>query len=100
MDTIVKAEYYEKNNDFKNALNIYFNIIRFNPNEPFVLNKIGMCFFNLENFEMAIKNFEKILPLLKQPIPDLLNNIGCLLYSSSLDTSAIYSKLIFTFDIS
>lgn len=76
MDNLLKAEYYEKNNDFKNALNIYFNIIKINPNEPSILNKIGMCFFSLEKYEMAIKNFEKILPLLNKPIPDLLNNIG------------------------
>lgn len=67
------AETYENNNDFKNALNIY---IRMKSNEPNILNKIGMCYFGLNNYEMAIKSFEKILPLLNQPIPDLLNNIG------------------------
>lgn len=73
---LLKGEFYEQNNDYKNALYIYFNIIKINPNEPLLLNKIGMCFFNLGNYEMAIKNFEKILPLINKPIPDLLNNIG------------------------
>ena len=74
MEKMLKlAETYEYNNDFKNALGVY---IRIQSNEPHILNKIGMCYFRLNKFEMAIKNFEKILPLLKNPIPDLLNNIG------------------------
>ncbi len=67
------AEKYENNNDFKSALNIY---IKMTPYQPHILNKIGMCYFNLNKYETAIKSFEKILPLLNNPIPDLLNNIG------------------------
>jgi ADP-heptose:LPS heptosyltransferase len=67
------AENYENNNNFKGALGIY---IKMKSTKPYILNKIGMCYFNLDKYEMAIKNFEKILPLLNHPIPDLLNNIG------------------------
>ncbi len=77
MDSKIKiAEDYETIGDFKNALNIYLNVLIKKPNEPFLLNKIGMCYFGLNKYDMAIKNFEKILPLLNKPIPDLLNNIG------------------------
>lgn len=77
MDSLLqKAEMYETSGDFKNALNIYFNFLKKNPNELFIINKIGMCYCYLDKFDMAIKNFEKILPLLNKPIPDLLNNIG------------------------
>jgi ADP-heptose:LPS heptosyltransferase len=74
MEKMLKlAESYESNNYFKGALSVY---LKMKSNEPIILNKIGMCYFNLNNFEMAIRNFEKILPLLITPIPDLLNNIG------------------------
>jgi tetratricopeptide (TPR) repeat protein len=73
---ILQAENYELNQDYKKAINCYYEILKYNKNDLNTLNKIGSCFFNLGNYEMAIKNFEKILPLLNQPIPDLLNNIG------------------------
>jgi tetratricopeptide (TPR) repeat protein len=73
---LLKAESYENNNEYKDAIRCYFDILKYNQTNPNILNKIGMCFFNLGNYELAIKNFEKILPLLKNPIPDLLNNIG------------------------
>ncbi len=77
MENLLKqAEIHERNGDYKNAMNNYFNILKIQPNDPLTLNKIGMCYFNLNKYEMAIKNFEKILPLLNKPIPDLLNNIG------------------------
>jgi tetratricopeptide (TPR) repeat protein len=73
---LIQAENYELNQDYKKAINCYYEILKYNKNDLNTLNKIGMCFFNLGNFEMAIKNFEKILPQLNQPIPDLLTNIG------------------------
>ena len=77
MDKLLKkAEKYENNNQHKEAIKYYYDILKYNQNVPSILNKIGMCFFNLGNYELAIKNFEKILPLLNKPIPDLFNNIG------------------------
>ena len=73
---IIEAEKYELNQDYKKAINCYYEILKYNKNDLNTLNKIGTCFFNLGNYEMAIKTFEKILPLLNQPIPDLLANIG------------------------
>ena len=73
---ILEAEKYELNQDYKKALNCYYEILKYSNNDLNTLNKIGTCFFNLGNYKMSIKTFEKILPLLNQPIPDLLNNIG------------------------
>ena len=73
---ILQAENYELNQDYKKAINCYYEILKYNQHNLDIINKIGMCFFNLGNYEMAIKNFEKILPLLNQPIPDLFTNIG------------------------
>ena len=69
------ADIYKKQNKYKEALSkCYLQLQTIIPNDYILLNEIGTCYYNLQNYKMAIKFFNKILESID--IPDVHNNIG------------------------
>lgn len=69
------ANIYKKQNKYKEALSkCYLQLNTITPNDYILLNEIGMCYFNLNNYKMAIKFFRKIIEQID--ISDVHNNIG------------------------
>jgi len=60
------------NND--KILQCYFDIISFDPNDGFILNEIGILYFNAKKYKEALLYFYKILKI--KELPDVYNNIG------------------------
>ncbi len=88
---IALAESCEIDNNFKEAIKHYYTL---DQNDPYILNKIGTCYYNLNNMNLAIKYFERILPMINHVIPDLLNNIGkCYAKLKDYDNSLKYYLL-------
>ena len=53
------ANIYKKQNKYKEALSkCYLQLNTITPNDYILLNEIGMCYFNLNNYKMAIKFFK------------------------------------------
>jgi len=68
------AKLYQKSNKNDKILECYLHIISFEPNDIYILNEIGMVYFNTGNYKEAISYFYKILK--SHELPDVYNNIG------------------------
>ena len=69
------GETYEKKKLFKKAIDeCYLKIIKIEPNNGVILNQIGVCYFNLGEFKLAIEFFKKVI-LIKE-IVDVYCNIA------------------------
>lgn len=65
---------YESGKDYHNAIKCYHKALDQEPNNPIVLNQIGICYNALHDQENAIKYFEKIALITNNP--DVYNNIA------------------------
>jgi tetratricopeptide (TPR) repeat protein len=66
---------YESENKFNEAITqCYFKIIQKDKNNGVILNQIGVCYTNMEQYELAIEFFKKVLAI--KEIDDVCCNIG------------------------
>jgi len=66
---------YEKQRMFQQAIDeCYMNILKYQPNNGVILNQIGVCYFCLANYTMAIAFFKKVIEIKK--IGDVYRNIA------------------------
>jgi tetratricopeptide (TPR) repeat protein len=72
------GEIYEKKNMFKDAIQCYNQILKIEvtdiPTIGVITNQLGTCYFNLNEFKLAIEYFKRVLQI--KEIPDVYNNIG------------------------
>ena len=54
---------YNKQKNYKEAMNCYETALKYNPNEPTVQNNIGAVFFATANFPAAVKAFDKAISI-------------------------------------
>ena len=69
------GEIYEKKGMFYEAIvNCYIHIISHNKDDAFILHKIGICYFNLHQFKLALHYFKKIV--IRHPLVDIYTNMS------------------------
>jgi len=72
------GEIYEKQNKFYEAVECYVKIIKDESSDistiGILTNQIGICYFNLNQYKLAIHYFKKVLKI--KEIPDVYSNIG------------------------
>lgn len=54
-----QAKNYLQKNELKNAALSYIKVLKYMPNESWLLYNIGICYFSDKNFAEALKYFEK-----------------------------------------
>lgn len=66
---------YEKINMFYEAIvECYIKIIQIEPDNLTIINQIGVCYFNLSQFKLAIHYFKKVIKIKEHP--DVCNNLS------------------------
>jgi superkiller protein 3 len=86
--TIALASFYDDNNEFDRALENYFKVLEFNPNDAKVLNSIGYVYIKIGEFDKAIEFFKKAIKF----SPDYTiayNNLATAYYRKGLLDNAI-----------
>lgn len=69
------GEYYEKINMFNKAIvECYLKIIKNDKNNGIILNQIGVCYFNIQQYKLAIHYFNKVLNI--KELPQVYSNIA------------------------
>ena len=69
------ANIYKKINKNMNAITeCYINIIKLEPLNGIILNEIGICYFTMKQYKLAIHYFNKVIKI--KEIPDVYCNIG------------------------
>jgi len=69
------GEIYENKNMFYEAIvKCYINIIANNKENSFILHKIGICYFNLNQFKLAVHYLKKVIA--QHPLFEVYKNIS------------------------
>ena len=56
-----KAKMSYDKEEFNEALNFYSQAASYDPNEYTYFENLGVIYFKLDNYELAIENFEKVI---------------------------------------
>lgn len=75
MELEKKGNELEAQGNLREAIKIYDEIITKFPGHGVVAHQIGICYFNLGEYQNAISAFKKVL-CIKNDIPDVYNNLG------------------------
>lgn len=62
-----KAVTLQNNNQYTQALSIYSQILDIDEDNDIVLSNMGMCYYNMRQFEAALTYFQKVEPRTKNP---------------------------------
>ena len=69
------VELYKKTGMFENMINeCYIPLLKIEPYNGVWLNEVGICYFQLQKYRLAIQYFEKVIQI--KELPDVYNNIG------------------------
>ncbi len=84
-----------RNRDWRDEMTLYKNTLKYSPNSARVHNNLGIVYAHIENYEMAIKEFEEAIRL-KHGYFEAYNNLGTIYQRQKLYEQAIkqYEKII------
>lgn len=75
MDLEQQGHEYEKQGKFKEAIELYKNLIQMQPYHGAIVHQLGVCYFTIGEYTNAITTFKRVLTI-KNDIPDVYNNLG------------------------